>query len=404
MDLRPRPKVLYITNLSPYPPLSGGQRREYEVLRRLTGSFEVHLMLIGRCLPDDAGVAEAMDRIGTASMTLVQAAPSGRRLPPRMEEHYSPDAKETVGRLLTRYPFDLIHVECFFHMQSLPDGGTPPVVLFEENIEYDLQRQYEVVLGKSFTADWRQCKAIEEAAWRQACAVGVNSEDDLMHIAETSCGAVAPMMVPLGADHLVNAAASGRGSDGSAPPVVGFIGNLRWFPSRDATSFLIDEVWPIVSASVPRARLRIVASGVDDELRSAIRAAPGVSLFENVARVADVLEEVDVFCCPLRTGGGVKMKVYEALAAGCAIVSTPVGAQGLRGDVRAALRLVEATAHECAAAVTALLTDLDALRVRSELSLRAARMLATWSTAAAAQEQLWRGALAGRDNLRRAER
>src|SRR5205085_4557180 len=96
-------------------------------------------------------------------------------------------------------------------------------------------------------------------------------------------------------------------------------------------------------------------------------------------------QQADVVLCPLRVGGGVKVKVLEALRAGKAIVSTPVGCQGL-GAARRAVD-VASTAEHFAAATAALLNDASA-RARAEARAAAAQ-LPTWDAAADALADCW---------------
>jgi glycosyltransferase involved in cell wall biosynthesis len=97
-----------------------------------------------------------------------------------------------------------------------------------------------------------------------------------------------------------------------------------------------------------------------------------------------VLAAADVVLCPLRIGGGVKVKVLEALAAGKAVVTTPVGAQGL-GDVVASNGLVVHESIEDLASATGELLRFPQRRRALERRARAAvRRLPSWDDAATA--------------------
>jgi glycosyltransferase involved in cell wall biosynthesis len=109
-----------------------------------------------------------------------------------------------------------------------------------------------------------------------------------------------------------------------------------------------------------------------------------VEVVGEVPSVAPVLAAADVVLCPLRIGGGVKVKVLEALAAGKAVVTTPVGAQGL-GDVVAANGLVVQESTEALALATADLLRFPRRRRTLERRAReAVSALPTWDDAAKA--------------------
>jgi glycosyltransferase involved in cell wall biosynthesis len=103
-------------------------------------------------------------------------------------------------------------------------------------------------------------------------------------------------------------------------------------------------------------------------------------------QVDDVLPYLDaatVIVCPLRIGGGIKVKAIEALRRGKAIVSTPVGAQGLDGPARAALAIAEDDA-KFASHVVSLLLDPGERGRRERRAATAARALPSWDDGAAA--------------------
>jgi glycosyltransferase involved in cell wall biosynthesis len=100
------------------------------------------------------------------------------------------------------------------------------------------------------------------------------------------------------------------------------------------------------------------------------------------------LDAADVVVCPLRIGGGVKVKILEALARGCAIVTTPIGMQGLRylpGNAVVECRDLSAVADACAQ----LLASPARREQLRERAAQAATLLPTWDEAAAELDAAW---------------
>ena len=91
--------------------------------------------------------------------------------------------------------------------------------------------------------------------------------------------------------------------------------------------YFCSEVWPAVQAKVPGAQLRIV--GRNPGQRTQRLACSSVQVTGSVASVVEHLREAAVVVVPLRIGGGTRLKIYEAMAAGKAVVSTTIGAEGL---------------------------------------------------------------------------
>jgi len=117
-----------------------------------------------------------------------------------------------------------------------------------------------------------------------------------------------------------------------------------------------------------------------------------VSIVVEVPSLWLTLRECDVFVCPLRFGGGIKVKLIEALRAGCAIVTMPKALQGFPAAARRAVVVAEG-ADGFAAAVLALLRDQERRAELSQAAVECASALPTWDEAARAVFAGWHAAL-----------
>jgi glycosyltransferase involved in cell wall biosynthesis len=155
---------------------------------------------------------------------------------------------------------------------------------------------------------------------------------------------------------------------GSAPTVV-FTGSMDWMANIDGVEYFMDQVWPLVARARPDARFVVVG-----------RTPPATLVARAVARrlnwtftgfVDDVrpyVRSAHAYVIPLRVGGGTRIKVYEAMALGCPVVSTALGVEGL--PVERGRQYVEADAPgDMAAALLALLDD-NAQRARLSCEAR----------------------------------
>ncbi len=107
-----------------------------------------------------------------------------------------------------------------------------------------------------------------------------------------------------------------------------FLGNLRFDQNTAAADHLIQDIWPLVLAALPEARLIIAGAGPDC-LASYGQKPRGVSFAGFVEDLGKLYEEVTAVCCPVLHGSGTRVKIVEAAAYGKPVVSTTIGAEGI---------------------------------------------------------------------------
>ena len=388
-------RVLFLTCHLPYPAVSGGRRRENELLRRLAG-VETHLVAVSKTVDEDRRNAVELSGV-CASVSVFAAHPeapaSGGGTPAQVLRHRSPAAAARVAELVGGSHVDAVHVEGFYLLHLVPEPCPVPMLLVEQNVEFLLWEQRARVAGDEgerleHLREAQRTRSAEVSAWRRAdlCAAVTDEDAAAMRAAVPGLGV---RLVPGGVPEPPLAGSGGR-TGRSAPledPAVVFVGNFAYQPNVDAALQLGREIWPLVLRRVPRARLYLVGNAPPPELGVLASSAAGVTVTGPVPAVEPFLEAADVVALPLRVGGGVKVKMLEALAAGRAVVTTSTGAQGL-GVVGHAFVVADDPAR-FAEEVTGLLED-RARRGRLEASARhAARALPTWDAAAAALRECY---------------
>jgi glycosyltransferase involved in cell wall biosynthesis len=210
--------------------------------------------------------------------------------------------------------------------------------------------------------DWRRRYRFQHDAWGRFDRVLAFTRRDAEAIAElrpelADRVAVSPfgLTLPAVADPAAEDAES-----------VLFSGNFTHQPNRDAAQWLAGEIAPALRRLRPRARLRLVGNAPPETLRAL--KAPGIEVVADPPAIEPYLESAAVVIAPVRTGGGMRMKVLQALAAGKAVVTTSRGTEGFDCfEEEPPLALAE-TAEELAAATAGLLGD---ERARRDLGHRA---------------------------------
>ena len=153
-------------------------------------------------------------------------------------------------------------------------------------------------------------------------------------------------------------------------PLLLFVGAMNYRPNRDAVQWFTSSVMPLILRENSGTRLQLAGPGSEEVMNG----NPSVVSLGFAENLAAEYRKCDVFVCPLRVGTGIKNKMLEALASGCAIVSTGIGIEGL--DVRHEEHLLVADGpFEFASAVNRLLREPE---LRKRLG-RAARVFAEQS-------------------------
>jgi polysaccharide biosynthesis protein PslH len=222
----------------------------------------------------------------------------------------------------------------------------------------------------------------ERRVLRAADAAVVFTEADRRAVAAGAPAGVEIATIPLGAE-LPPAPLDPLGS---SPPTVVFVGAFRHPPNVDAARALAERILPRVHAMRRDVRLEIVGDGPPPELRAL--QSETVTVTGRVESVIPHLDRAAVVAAPVRIGGGMRVKILEALAAGKAIVATALAAEGV--GVRDGHELVIAESDDAIAAAIVRLVDDEASRRTLAQRARAwAERELPWSVAADRYDALY---------------
>jgi glycosyltransferase involved in cell wall biosynthesis len=148
-----------------------------------------------------------------------------------------------------------------------------------------------------------------------------------------------------------------------------FTGSMDWLPNEDAMIWFCRDVLPLIRAQEPQTTLTIVGRAPTPQVVRLGREA-GITVTGTVDDIRPYVGSAAVYIVPLRIGGGTRLKIFEAMSMGKAVVSTSVGAEGLPVNDGEHLVLADEPAA-FAASVVQLMRDVD----RRRMLERAARKL-----------------------------
>jgi glycosyltransferase involved in cell wall biosynthesis len=211
---------------------------------------------------------------------------------------------------------------------NFPGGLDISTILFQHNVESEIWRRRALTESSParrllYRLEFKKMLAYERSTVRKFHhVVAVSEHDRQLMGAWTDPSRIT--VVPTGVDLQQYRRAP---SSGAVVPLVLFVGAMDWEPNIDAVEYFCREVWPSIQARIPAALFRIV--GRNPVRRVQRLASISVEVTGSVPSVVDHLRDAAVVVVPLRVGGGTRLKIYEAMAAGKAVVSTSVGAEGL---------------------------------------------------------------------------
>lgn len=334
-------KVAVIDGDVSYPPSSGKRLRTLNLMLGLADSVEI--TYIARSESADNVEAERFLRGHGIRPILVHSPLPDKRgagfyarlianlpspLPYSVSSHRHPRLRDAVQRHAASDPPDVWQLEWMGYDYCL-DKGQGPVVLQAHNVDALIWQRYLDIEGNPVKRAYiklelaKMMKFEERAFQRCAQVVAVSSSD--AEVARRMYGEVPLSVVENGVDpgFLANVR-----RDPSSRTML-FLGALDWRPNLDAINVLLDSIWPLVASEAPDARLLIVGRNPPVGLAARVARSPRAELRADVEDVRPALGEAAALVVPLRIGGGSRLKILEALAAGLPVVSTTIGAEGL---------------------------------------------------------------------------
>ncbi len=320
-------RILWVKVGGLWPLNAGGRLRSFHILRELSQRHVVTLLTTHAPGDDPAGLAAQLPE--SEVLSLPHAAPKQGHarfvaalvrswlsaLPVDLWRWRVPALQAEVEGRLASGRVDLCVADFLTGAVAVPLAGPVPAVLFEHNVEHVIWRRLARVERQMRRFEARAC-----AAARLTLAI---SEAD-----RAVLSALAPQAsvraIPTGVD----AQYFHPNGTKEAPAELVFTGSMDWYPNEDAILHFIETVLPRVRAEVPAATLTVVGRNPAPRLHAAAARA-GVRVTGTVDDVRPFVDAAAVYVAPLRVGGGTRLKIFEALAMGKAVVSTTIGAEGL---------------------------------------------------------------------------
>jgi len=399
-------KVLFLSSWFPYPPDNGSRIRIYNLMKGLAARHQVHLIAL---MQDDSKREDAerlRDICEVWSLhesrwfrpgTLKSFVGYLSSRPRSVVDTFDPAVARSVKEAIRSISPDVVIASTLGVVEYVPSDLRIPSLLEQHNCEYAvLRRASGLRSGLSklrYDLGWRKFARWEARMCRKFDAVAMVSEGDVESLLEVAPDLRNVCIVPNGVD----AEHYRCGDREPEPGTLIYNGALTYGANLDAVRYFASEVYPILRAKRPDAKLRVTGRTDGVDLRG-IEDCPGIELTGYVSDIRDVLRTSAACIVPLRHGGGSRLKILEAMASGVPVISTSMGAEGI--DCRAGEHLLVADEpEEFAEAIARVLADSD---LAERLAADARKLIEeryTWKAIGAAFSDIVEQTVANRRSL-----
>jgi glycosyltransferase involved in cell wall biosynthesis len=246
-------------------------------------------------------------------------------------KYYDPEFGRLIQDAIKRWSVDIVELQCLHTAEYHSWVGSVPVLLRLHNVDYKLwERQSEHT-----NSVWERLYVSLAVPRVKAYEAGVApkfdrcitvSEADTGHLREIAPAARIET-IPSGVDteYFVP-----DDSIPQEPYSIVFTGGFAWQPKRHNLRVLLTDVYPRIRAKLPQATLTVVGKGAPDELRTLAGKIPGVTMTGAVPDVRPYVRRATLALNYVETGGGIALKVLEAMAMRRPMLSTGLGCEGIR--------------------------------------------------------------------------
>lgn len=298
-------------------------------------------------------------------------------------KYRSNQAQQLICYELSSKKYDLViadYLMSWIHFAEQPYASVLPSIVFQHNVESLIwQRHTQAAVNPLrrwiCKREWQMTRAFEDHVGGNATGQIAVSEDEEQIFREERGMRNVLGWVPTGVDCDYFSPST------STAPVLAFLGSMDWHANVDAIEHFVRHCYPSIKARCPDVRVILIGRNPTPAIRALGAEDASIEVTGTVDDVRPHLARASIMILPLRVGGGTRIKVFEGMAAGLALVSTRIGTEGLPVvDGEHALLADEPTAF--AEAVVSLIQNPERRQQMANVSREWVRKNFSWETAA----------------------
>lgn len=374
-------KILFLTQIVPFPPDAGPKVKTWHVLRALIGQGHA-VTLLSFVRPEEEPHLKELQKICTA----VHVVPIKRSRiadvfymvhsyltthPFLIERDDLPEMQATVNKLVKENDFDFIHADQLTMVQfgirgaSVAPNKKPKVIFDAHNAVWSIvermQENARWFLKPLLGVETRRIKRYEGELLKTVDHVLAVTDvdraglEEALNFSKIKLGEkVAPItIVPIAVDTQQLQPIKRK----PASKNIVTLGTLHYPPNADGIRWFFTEVFPLIRQRVPDATLTIIGKNPpQDFVDYAIANSEAIRLTGYVPELPPYLEQSALMVVPVRAGGGMRVRILEAFAYAMPVVTTTIGLEGIHAELEKDV-IVADTSEDFAKRVIELLED-----------------------------------------------
>src|SRR3990172_6608038 len=332
-------KMLYLSQLFPSPPDSGGKIKTLNTVLTLAKKYQVFAVFISEEKPADKDIKVLTDagiklKVFYSSTILASVKDDLlnlfshflRGIPHYVFQYTHPPASAFIQRKIKEFQPAIIHVDHLNTAQYLPEIKKEKWILEHHNVETYLYWTRFVSTTKPTRKLYLLIEMVLTYLYERKTlpkfdfvfAISEPEKKRLEKIFGVKHVAAQPLVYP----------ARPIKKKRSKNPTILFVGTLGWPPNQNAVGLFINKMLPTIEKKIPGVEFHVVGRS-PPPFEKTLSKKKNVFLHGYQADLEPFLARADVFVLPFRMGGGLRLKSLTALSASLPIVTTNLGVEGL---------------------------------------------------------------------------
>ncbi|MCS7077340.1 MAG: glycosyltransferase [Bacteroidia bacterium] len=334
-------EILQITPRIPYPPHDGGAIAMYNTTKYLhKAQNNVTVLSLNtnkhhqdpQSIKDICSAAYAVD-INTDIRLFKAMFNIFKKVPYNVERFISKKFAQKIKEILLTHSFDLVHVEGTFvawYVDTIKQWTKAPVFLRAHNVEYLIWERLYKHARRSTKAEYirylaKKLKRFEKEYFNKFDGILAITEQDAQRMRDELNITVPIQVIPAGVDFETF---TFNPEIETLPNTLFLFGSLDWMPNVESVLWFYYQVLPKLKVYYPDIKIHIGGKNPPAEVL-ALHDDKQVFVYPNVPSARDFMQSFEIMLVPLLSGGGMRIKIIEAMAMQKVIISTSVGAEGI---------------------------------------------------------------------------